>query len=28
VIVFIGVALMDLGQYLERRFAAWRGYNP
>jgi NitT/TauT family transport system permease protein len=28
VIVLLGVALMDLGRYLERRFAAWRGYNP
>ncbi len=28
VIVILGVALMDLGRYLERRFAAWRGYNP
>ena len=28
VIVFLGVALMDLGHYLEKRFAAWRGYNP
>src|SRR5690349_16006845 len=28
VIVVIGVALMDLGRYLERHFAAWRGYNP
>lgn len=28
VIVLLGVALMDLGHYLERRFAAWRGYNP
>ena len=28
VIVLLGVALMDLGQYLEKRFAAWRGYNP
>jgi ABC-type nitrate/sulfonate/bicarbonate transport system permease component len=27
-IVLIGVALMDLGRYLEKRFAAWRGYNP
>jgi ABC-type nitrate/sulfonate/bicarbonate transport system permease component len=28
VIVLLGVALMDLGRYLEKRFAAWRGYNP
>lgn len=28
VIVLIAVALMDLGRYLENRFAAWRGYNP
>lgn len=28
IIVLLGVALMDLGRYLERRFAAWRGYNP
>jgi hypothetical protein len=28
VIVLLGVALMDLGRFLERRFAAWRGYNP
>jgi NitT/TauT family transport system permease protein len=28
VIVILGVALMDLGQYLEKRFAPWRGYNP
>jgi NitT/TauT family transport system permease protein len=28
VIVFLGVGLMDLGRYLEKRFAAWRGYNP
>lgn len=25
VIVLVGVALMDLGRYLEKRFAAWRG---
>ena len=28
VIVLLGVALMDLGRYLERRFSAWKGYNP
>jgi NitT/TauT family transport system permease protein len=28
VIVLLGVVLMDLGRYLERRFAPWRGYNP
>jgi len=28
VIVLVGVALMDLGHLLERRFAAWRGYKP
>lgn len=28
VIVLVGVALMDLGRYLERRFAAWRGIGP
>jgi ABC-type nitrate/sulfonate/bicarbonate transport system permease component len=28
VIVLLGVLLMDLGRYIERRFAAWRGYNP
>jgi ABC-type nitrate/sulfonate/bicarbonate transport system permease component len=28
VIVALGVVLMDLGRYLERRFASWRGYNP
>jgi len=28
IIVLLGVALMDLGRYLERRFAVWRGYNP
>lgn len=28
VIVLIGVVLMDLGRYLENRFAAWRDYNP
>lgn len=28
VIALIAVALMDLGRYLENRFAAWRGYNP
>lgn len=28
VIVVLGVALMDLGHYLEKRFAAWRGYKP
>ncbi len=26
-IVLLGVGLMDLGRYLENRFAAWRGYN-
>lgn len=28
VIILLGVALMDIGRYLERRFAAWRGYQP
>jgi NitT/TauT family transport system permease protein len=28
VIVLLGVGLMDLGRYLEKRFAAWRGYSP
>ena len=28
IIVFLGVALMDLGRYLEKRFASWKGYNP
>ncbi len=28
IIVLLGVALMDLGRYLEKRFAAWKGYNP
>lgn len=28
IIVLLGVGLMDLGRYLENRFAAWRGYNP
>ncbi len=28
IIVLLGVALMDLGRYLERRFSAWKGYNP
>lgn len=27
IIVLLGVALMDLGRFLENRFAAWRGYN-
>ena len=27
VIVVLGVCLMDLGRYLERRFARWRGYE-
>jgi ABC-type nitrate/sulfonate/bicarbonate transport system permease component len=27
IIVLLGVALMDLGRYLENRFAAWRGYS-
>jgi ABC-type nitrate/sulfonate/bicarbonate transport system permease component len=26
-IVVLGVCLMDLGRYLERRFAPWRGYE-
>ena len=28
IIVLLGVALMDLGRYLEKRFSAWKGYNP
>jgi NitT/TauT family transport system permease protein len=28
IIVLLGVGLMDLGRYLEKRFAAWKGYNP
>jgi NitT/TauT family transport system permease protein len=28
IIVLLGVGLMDLGRYLERRFAPWRSYNP
>jgi ABC-type nitrate/sulfonate/bicarbonate transport system permease component len=28
IIVLLGVGLMDLGRYLERRFAPWRGYQP
>jgi ABC-type nitrate/sulfonate/bicarbonate transport system permease component len=28
IIVLLGVGLMDLGRYLETRFAAWKGYNP
>jgi ABC-type nitrate/sulfonate/bicarbonate transport system permease component len=27
IIVLLGVGLMDLGRYLENRFAAWRGYT-
>ena len=27
-IVLLGVGLMDLGRWLERRFAPWRGYQP
>ncbi|MFN7085643.1 MAG: ABC transporter permease [Burkholderiales bacterium] len=27
IIVVLGVGLMDLGRFLENRFAAWRGYN-
>jgi len=27
IIVLLGVGLMDLGRFLENRFAAWRGYN-
>jgi NitT/TauT family transport system permease protein len=27
IIVLLGVALMDLGRFLENRFAAWRGYS-
>ena len=28
IMVLLGVSLMDIGLYLEKRFAAWRGYNP
>jgi NitT/TauT family transport system permease protein len=28
IIVLLGVGLMDFGRYLEKRFAAWKGYNP
>lgn len=28
IIVLLGVALMDVGRYLEKRFAVWKGYNP
>ncbi|MGA8033091.1 MAG: ABC transporter permease [Casimicrobiaceae bacterium] len=28
IIVLLGVGLMDLGRYLERRFAPWRSYRP
>lgn len=28
IIVLLGVALMDAGRYLEKRFAVWKGYNP
>jgi len=28
IMVLLAVGLMDLGLYLEKRFAAWRGYNP
>ncbi|MBI3054970.1 MAG: ABC transporter permease, partial [Betaproteobacteria bacterium] len=28
IIVLLGVGLMDLGRYLERRFASWKGYDP
>ncbi|MDP2238807.1 MAG: ABC transporter permease [Burkholderiales bacterium] len=28
IIVLLGVGLMDLGRYIENRFAAWRGYKP
>jgi len=28
IIVLLGVGLMDLGRYLEKQVAAWRGYNP
>jgi len=24
----VAQGLMDIGLYLEKRFAAWRGYNP
>lgn len=27
IIVLLGVGLMDLGRFLENRFAVWRGYN-
>lgn len=27
IIVILGVALMDMGRFLENRFAAWRGYS-
>jgi ABC-type nitrate/sulfonate/bicarbonate transport system permease component len=28
VIVLLGVGLMDFGRFIEKRFAAWRGYSP
>jgi ABC-type nitrate/sulfonate/bicarbonate transport system permease component len=28
VIVLLGVCLMDIGRYLEKRFAGWRGHTP
>jgi ABC-type nitrate/sulfonate/bicarbonate transport system permease component len=28
VIVLLGVCLMDIGRYLEKRFAGWRGVTP
>jgi len=28
IMVLLAVGLMDIGVYLEKRFAAWRGYNP
>jgi NitT/TauT family transport system permease protein len=28
IIVLLGVCLMDIGRYLEKRFAAWRGVTP
>lgn len=28
IMVLVGVGLMDFGVYLEKRYAAWRGYNP
>ena len=28
IMVLLAVGLMDFGHYLEKRFAAWRGYNP